>query len=597
MKIGFLSLLNPDDINFWSGTLYFIFNTLKKDHQVEWLGGDLLQKIQDRRSAFAKPQRTFCPEAFAREFGQTLSAQIESMSYNVLVVLEASLGAYLDTTVPIILISDTTFHNFRHYLSNTSDAFIELAERVEQDAIDNADLIIYSSEWAKANAIEVYGADPNKIAVVEFGANLIDIPTPSYYSLADSSKECRLLFIGKDWEKKGGDKVYEAYKILQSQGFPCSLSVIGSTPPFYDRQDKHLRVIPFVDKSQMADRELMDVIFKHTHLLILPTVFDCFGIVFCEASAYGVPSIASDVGGVSQVVRNGENGFLLSAKASAQEYATVIKQIFQDKEQYARLRDRSRKTFDERLNWETWRIKINDLFTQVVTDNAAHPRLRTSDAFYIPTYIIHLEERPERRIHMENQFAGRDEFELIWVDACRHKKGTVGLWESIRKAVSMAVERDDDVMILCEDDHYFTEYYNKEQFIAHIIEAHEQGTQLLIGGVGGFGSAFPTAPSRYWVDWYWSNQFLVIYRSAYRKILDYEFSDNDTADGVLSKLLSNKETIYPMISRQKSFGYSDVTSDNHCHPQYIEYYFDAAAERLERIREAFDQFYPPDAQS
>ena len=54
--------------------------------------------------------------------------------------------------------------------------------------------------------------------------------------------------------------------------------------------------------------------------LILPTEFDAFGIVFCEASAYGVPSIAADVGGVSQPVRE-EKRLSFATNARAEDYA------------------------------------------------------------------------------------------------------------------------------------------------------------------------------------------------------------------------------------------------------------------------------------
>lgn len=45
-------------------------------------------------------------------------------------------------------------------------------------------------------------------------------------------------------------------------------------------------------------------------------------------------------------------------------------------------------------------------------------------------------------------------------------------------------------------------------------------------------------------------------------MLDYSFQDTDTADGVISKLATNKMVIYPFISEQKDFGYSDVTQSN-----------------------------------
>lgn len=591
MKIAFLSPIDPRDINFWSGTPYFMLDALEKDHDVEWIGGDLLQKIPVYQARPGTRSRMSYPEEFAQEFGQDLSARLEEGAYDVAITLDKSLGAYLDTTIPLVFISDTTFKGFKHFLSNPSSAFIELSERIERELVDNADLLVYSSEWAKSSAVNDCGADPENVAVVEFGANLSDIP--AYLPRTPSEHEpCRLVFIGRNWSAKGGDKVYQAYRILRSQGFDCSLTVIGSVPKGCDESDKRLRVIPFIDKSDPSDSDLLHTILRHAHFLVLPTTFDCFGIVFCEASAYGVPSIASRVGGVSQVVRDGENGFLLPPDAAAGEYAALIRQIYDDKETYARLRDLSRTAFEKRLNWDVWRVKINKLLEKLVADNAENPRCKKRDSFYIPAYIINLPERTERRAHMESQFQGREEFELVWVEACRHEKGTVGLWESIRKAVRMAEERDDQVMILCEDDHYFTEHYDKGKLIDHITEAYKQRAELVIGGVGGFGCALPVGPSRYWIDWYWSNQFLILYRSAYRKILDYRFEDTDTADGVLSEILTNKLAIHPFISRQKSFGYSDVTLDNNRNSEYIDYYFIAADEKFRRIKQAYDHFYP-----
>lgn len=593
MKIGFLSLLNPNDINQWSGTLYFIFNTLKRDHQVEWIGGDLIERarIYLLRLTGLSVSR-FNLEESAEKLGALLSTQIEKEKYDVIIVLEKFFGAYLETTTPIVFIGDTTFIRFKHYFSNVTDSFLALSEKLDRKMLDNADLIIYSSEWAKSSAINDYGIPADKIAVAEFGANLLE--TPAYIAPDEVGDECRLLFIGTRWKKKGGDKLYQGYKILQSEGYKCSLTIIGSVPDKVGENDPNLTVIPFLNKSDPTDVERMRSILETSHLLVMPTTFDCYGIVFCEASAYGIPSIATDVGGVHQVIREGENGFLLPADASAREYAALIRKVFDNKTEYLSLRESSRKEFEQRLNWTTWIEKINPILSELLRKNATNPKLSEDDSFYISTYIINLPERVERRAHMEEQFQGRDEFDLIWVDACRHELGRVGLWQSICKAVRLAIENDDDVMILCEDDHYFTEHYSRKILMKHISEAYIQGAELLIGGIGGFGSAFPVTHSRYWIDWYWSNQFLIIYKSAYQTILDYSFKDDDTADGVLSKLFFNKMAIHPFISRQKNFGYSDVTLVNQKNPHYIENYFNVADARLIQIRQAYSAFYPKD---
>ena len=180
----------------------------------------------------------------------------------------------------------------------------------------------------------------------------------------------------------------------------------------------------------------------------------------------------------------------------------------------------------------------------------------------LPVYVINLPERLDRRQHTEEQFLNKSEFELVWVDAISHPIGAVGLWQSIVKAVKMAMERDDDVMIICEDDHEFTSAYNKDYLFANIAASHEQGAELLSGGIGGFGTAVSVAPNRYWVDWLWCLQFTVIFKPLFQKILDYDFKDTDTTDGALSAIAGDKMVMYPFISIQKDFGYSDVTSHN-----------------------------------
>ena len=129
----------------------------------------------------------------------------------------------------------------------------------------------------------------------------------------------------------------EIYKILKKDGFPCTLTIIGSVPEDEPEEDKDLTIIPFLDKAKQEHLERLCSILAKSHFLVLPTVFDAFGIVFCEASAYALPSITADVGGVGQAVKEGKNGYLLPADATANDYAEKIKTVFNDKESYFKL--------------------------------------------------------------------------------------------------------------------------------------------------------------------------------------------------------------------------------------------------------------------
>lgn len=596
MKIAFLSELDPHDTHAWSGTLHYMFRTLAADHDITWLGGDVVQqaKLCHMHTPEGYLQR-FYSEAYARRFGDILSEQIARGNYDIVVVRDSWLAAYLDIAVPLVFAGDATFRQFnQEYLHLSNETYVALREQLEQSMFDNADMLIFSSEWARQGAIEHYGVFLRKTAVVEFGANLPEI-SRDVITRKQDTKECHLVFIGKNWHGKGGDQVLETYRDLQRKGISCKITIIGSKPEDNDSPDDNLTIIPYLDKDIPEDLERLDRILRNADFLILPTRFDCFGIVFCEASAYGVPSIAPNVGGVSQVIKTGRNGYLLEPGASAIAYADTIEHIYNDPALYLSLRESTRKDYEERLNWNVWKQKVAGILSDLVRKNRTCPKTRNCDDFFLPTYIINLPERSDRRTHMQKQFEGRSEFQITWVDACKHPVGAVGLWQSIVRAVRMAVDRDDDVILICEDDHRFTSHYAKDRFLREITEAHEQGVHLLSGGIGGFGIGIPVTKTRFWVDWYWSNQFIILFRHAFRFILDYSFQETDTADGVLSTILPVKQVFWPFISVQENFGYSDVTPINNLKPNLIEAYFTKSEQRLAQIRQVYDHYHPYNA--
>jgi methylmalonyl-CoA mutase cobalamin-binding subunit len=202
----------------------------------------------------------------------------------------------------------------------------------------------------------------------------------------------------------------------------------------------------------------------------------------------------------------------------------------------------------------------------------------------ISTYVINLKERTERLVHIQDQFSNRAEFNVQVIDACKNKIGAIGLWQSIIKVIKLAVDNDDDVIIIAEDDHEFTEFYNQNYLISNIIEAHNQGVAILSGGIAGFGNVVPLTENRFWVDSFLSTQFIVVYKKIYQDILAYKFKKKDVADLVLSNLTSHKMILYPFISVQKDFGYSDITTVHNEIPGLVSNMFNSTNLRLEKIQ-------------
>lgn len=205
----------------------------------------------------------------------------------------------------------------------------------------------------------------------------------------------------------------------------------------------------------------------------------------------------------------------------------------------------------------------------------------------IPTYIINLPERTDRRKHILKQFAGKEEFDVTVVEACQHTNGALGLWLSIRKIIELAVLNGDDVIIISEDDHMFTKDYTKEYLLKNILEAHEQGADMLSGGPSAVGHVLPITENRYWVSSCLAAQFIVLFKKFFTQILEEPYGEGIVADIQLSEIAANKMILYPLVSYQMDFGYSDVTQEHNENPGVVQQIFYYTEQRLEKIREAY----------
>lgn len=568
MRIAYISDTNPSDINNWSGTPFHIVSALKEQHEVVWVGGGLIKGALWHHRFLHRKER-FNVLDYISDICRIVSDTINNGNFDIAISATYSMCSELHINIPLIAFSDLTYSLCCKYLRDSTPYRKVLSMHEEEKFLRQAGAIIYSSDFACKSALSDYDIPSEKIHLIEFGAN---IPDPEDVNLEENDTEvCRLLFVGRNWEKKGGPKALESFRLLKKSGFNCELTVIGCHPP-KDAKDEGLTVIPWLDKSHVVDLIRYDTILRKSHFMILPTVFDAYGIVFCEASAYGIPSIAANVGGVGQPVREGKNGFLLSPDATAQDYANIIRSIFLDKDRYSQLRYSSRQEYKDRLNWEVWASRVTKIMEELVNQNrmkestansnnemSSTERLQeSSNLFYIPVYAFNLKSRTDRLKSIQKQFSDRKEFKVTYMEAVYNKIGAVGLWQSIRQAVKLAIKRGEDLIILCEDDHIFTETYNYDYLLSNIAGAYEQGAELLNGGIGGFGTAVPVSANRSCVDWFWSTQFVVLFEPIFNKILKYDFKDTDTADGVLSVLAQKAQVLYPPVSTQANFGYSDI---------------------------------------
>jgi glycosyltransferase involved in cell wall biosynthesis len=146
----------------------------------------------------------------------------------------------------------------------------------------------------------------------------------SRQSLSYEESDFVLLLIGNDWKKKGLDTLLKTIALLTD--LPLCMLVVGNDEPGFYR--------PLVDQLALQDRvrfekPSMEVLtfYAAADLYVGPSLEDSFGLPILEAMACGLPVIASANAGASEMIRDGETGFILRDPRDQLELAPLIRRI------------------------------------------------------------------------------------------------------------------------------------------------------------------------------------------------------------------------------------------------------------------------------
>lgn len=341
MKIGFLSNHNPLDKNAFSSTSHFMWRALAEDARctVHVLGSHRSpRRLVDRLWKPAPGPGLLHPSIF-----DGLDAVL-SLASTDLVVRYGQI-----TNVPIIHCTDATPGFLRSFYGYGVPPHAFEQERL---AYENAKMILFSSDFMRERAVEEFG-DPfaSKMVSIPWGANLDNFP--SVPPQKPPLQPLRLLFIGKDWTRKGGDIAIETLKELRRRGVAAELHVVGAGS---DHVGGGGDVINhgYLNKNRYGDRLLLEDLLNRAHFLLLPTRADCTPMVLAEANSHGVPVLTTDVGGIPSLVSPGQSGEMLSSAASARDYADRLIALTGDKSEYEALSKSSFGHFMQRLTWSAW---------------------------------------------------------------------------------------------------------------------------------------------------------------------------------------------------------------------------------------------------
>lgn len=363
MKISFITTYDALDVHNWSGIAYYFSKSLEKDDvKLDYVGN-----LQSKESMLFQGKGLFYKFRGLKylqdrdpSFGKYYAAQVSKRisSYSDVVLSPGTIPiAYLHNRNPKVFYTDATFAGmlgFYDTFSNLCAESIKFGHELEQRALSSSSLAIYSSDWAAKTALDNYEVDPQKVKVVPFGANFeSSISFNEVKSLISKRprKICRLLFLGVDWERKGGDLALKIAKALNGAGLQTELHIAGVKSLPFKNLPEFVIDHGFISKATTVGRNALERLLYESHFLVLPTKAEAYGCVFCEANSFGVPNIATEVGGIPTIVKENVNGKLFPLSATENAYSNYILGLFNDYSSYEKLALSSFNEYRRRLNW------------------------------------------------------------------------------------------------------------------------------------------------------------------------------------------------------------------------------------------------------
>ncbi len=241
------------------------------------------------------------------------------------------IGDLADLPIPFGIVQDLSIsllmrgsdgHGVHHFPGLSQRRLQELRRR-QQSLLAAATWLFPMSHWLAGSLIEE-GADPNKITVVPPGAN-IALNERELRKVKERGERTRLLFVGRDFLRKGGRQLLGAFAFLRETDPRVSLTIIG--PPEWPLPDA---VPPGVDFRGARTAAEVDAAMRSHDLFVMPSDFEGYGIVFVEALARGLPCIGRDACAMPEIITPGVNGDLVASADPADLYFVIDRTLSDD---------------------------------------------------------------------------------------------------------------------------------------------------------------------------------------------------------------------------------------------------------------------------
>jgi glycosyltransferase involved in cell wall biosynthesis len=317
-------------------------------------------------------------DGFIRRSRMAARRIMENPGVDVILQIGATFEPAGRGAVPYVVYADSNirfaaraaFSGHTDAVSLDSSELAEVARR-EELVYSGAAAVLTLSERLRRSFVEDFRLPPQRVYTVHGGPNLPSGPLPTLRSGRRPEAPPTILFVGRQFERKGGDLLLSAFEIVRGRMPDARLVIVG--PTGISNAGPGVEVLGFLDKDSPQGWSALAAAYASVDVFCLPTRFEPFGIAFLEAMAFGLPCVGPASWAVPEMVAHGETG-LTFPPGDERALADCLTQLLQNPDLAFRMGRAGRSRVDRYFNWTAAGERIENALRHAIADNGAASR-------------------------------------------------------------------------------------------------------------------------------------------------------------------------------------------------------------------------------
>lgn len=326
-----------------------------------------LRDAGDDVEVVSLPERSYA-RCLADNVSRPLRRRLAAADFDVLVQDELCHPSLLRTNRRVSF--DYPVVSLVHHLRSSEPHrgwLTHLYRAIEARYLRSVDAFVCSSEATRRTVAELVDPDPSVVAYPAGDRFDADV-TPADVRERASDDPLRVVAVGSVTPRKNVETLVRGLERVSS---PWELTVVGDLSAAPAHVSDLRRLVAETGTSdrvrfagRLADDELASLL-ERSHVFALPSSYEGFGIVYAEAMGFGLPVVASDAGGASELVTHGRDGFLVDP-ADPSDVTDAVSVLARNRGRLAAMGVAARETYRSHPTWEETAARVREFLATLV---------------------------------------------------------------------------------------------------------------------------------------------------------------------------------------------------------------------------------------